>query len=71
LKRSEKRFVKELDVQNLLQQVRNSNVVINGLVRKEYLQALQFNKHRVIAANLPTDSSGEEMSSEGEAYTTN
>jgi len=69
--RAEKRLVKELDVRNLLPKVRNANVIMKGLVRKEYLDALKFSKSSVISPDHPTDSSGDELSSEGEHYSTN
>ena len=58
--------MKELDVKNLLTKVRNSDAIINGLVRKDYLHSLKYHKSRVIAAKMPTDSSGDNLSSEGE-----
>lgn len=67
LAKAERRFIEELDVRNLLTKVRNTDTIVKGLVRKDYLKVLKFNKQSIIAPNHPTDSSdAEQLSSEGE-----
>ena len=63
--------MKELDVKNFLPKIRNSDSIIRGLVRTEYMEAMKYHKDMIIAPDFPTDSSGQDVSSEGENYTTN
>lgn len=59
-------------MKDLITKMRNQEAIINGLVRKDYLKILAYNKQCVIAPNHPTDSSeDEQLSSEGDHYTVN
>jgi len=69
--RAEKRFIQELNVKNMLPRIRNCEAIVNGLVQKDYVAAMKYNKAFVISPDHPTDSSGDDLSSEGENYSTN